>query len=158
MGMDILRQFEGPSAGMPNVWDPNIKTTEMTKQSIQAIVHEYGRAAMLAKRAGIDGIEIHAIHEGYLLDQFALNCTNKPFIVEMLDDVLKVPGLSAANSNMLRDIIRYYQIPVYLNSKLREVTCEGIVIETQEGKKMLRADDIILSVLFPGPHLQTKMG
>ena len=37
----------------------------------------------------------------------------KPFIVEMQDDIVKVLGVCAANSNMLRDLIRYYKIPVY---------------------------------------------
>ena len=27
--------------------------------------------------AGVDGVEVHAVHEGYLLDQFTMECTNK---------------------------------------------------------------------------------
>ena len=30
-----------------------------------------------AKDAGIDGVEIHAVHEGYLLDQFTIAAWNK---------------------------------------------------------------------------------
>lgn len=27
--------------------------------------------------AGVDGVEVHAVHEGYLLDQFTMKYTNK---------------------------------------------------------------------------------
>ena len=33
--------------------------------------------AKAAKDAGIDGVEIHAVHEGYLLDQFTIAAWNK---------------------------------------------------------------------------------
>ena len=77
VGFDVDRMFEGPSAGMPNVWDPNIKTTEMSRETILAIIDGYGKAAKLARECGVDGIEIHAVHEGYLLDQFTWALVNK---------------------------------------------------------------------------------
>ncbi len=61
-----------PSDGLPNVWDPNVKHRALTKQEIQDIVEAYGKTARLCREAGIDGVEIHAVHEGYLLDQFAM--------------------------------------------------------------------------------------
>ena len=61
-----------PSDGLPNVWDPNIKHRALTRQEIQDIVEAYGKTARLCREAGIDGVEIHAVHEGYLLDQFAM--------------------------------------------------------------------------------------
>ena len=73
MGMDVDRLFRSPDDGL---WDPNIKTTAMSKAEIESIVKAYGKAAALCKRAGVDGIEIHAIHEGYLLDQFTISSTN----------------------------------------------------------------------------------
>ena len=30
----------------------------------------------LLQEAGVDGVEIHAVHEGYLLDQFTLKYVN----------------------------------------------------------------------------------
>lgn len=75
-GMDIHRMFRSADAGLPNVWDTNIKSTKMRKDEIQDIVQAFGKAAALCKRAGVDGIEIHAVHEGCLLDQFATGCTN----------------------------------------------------------------------------------
>ncbi len=64
------------SDGVPNVWDPEIKHRGLTVKEIREIVDAYGKSALLCKKAGIDGVEIHAIHEGYLLDQFTVTCTN----------------------------------------------------------------------------------
>ena len=43
---------------------------------IHAIVKQFGEAAYHAKRAGFDGVQIHAVHEGYLMDQFAISMFN----------------------------------------------------------------------------------
>lgn len=65
-----------PSA-LPNVWDPRGLQTEMTKEQIHMYVKWFGMGAKAAKDAGIDGVEIHAVHEGYLLDQFTISAFNK---------------------------------------------------------------------------------
>lgn len=44
---------------------------------IHAIVKQFGEAAFHAKRAGFDGVQIHAVHEGYLIDQFAISMFNQ---------------------------------------------------------------------------------
>ena len=62
------------------------------------------------------------------------------------ETILKIPGLSAANSNMLRDIIRYYNIEVNLSSALKEITAEGVRIAGEDGEKFIAADNVILSV------------
>lgn len=49
---------------------------ELTVEEIKTIVHQFGEGAYNAKRAGFDGIQIHAVHEGYLLDQFAIEFFN----------------------------------------------------------------------------------
>jgi 2-enoate reductase len=104
---DVDRIFRSPSAGLPNVWDPNILSTEMSKEEIHQIVKEYGKAAALCKKAGIDGIEIHAVHEGYLLDQFTISATNHRtdeyggslenrfrFVTEIIKEIKNVCGSS----------------------------------------------------------------
>ena len=50
---------------------------ELTVEEIKSIVKSFGDGAFNAKRAGFDGVEIHAVHEGYLLDQFATSMFNK---------------------------------------------------------------------------------
>lgn len=57
---------------MPMVWDPTKYTREMTKDEIKQYIENFAKGALYAKKAGIDGVEIHAVHEGYLLDQFTI--------------------------------------------------------------------------------------
>ena len=48
----------------------------ITVDEIHHIVAMFGKAAAIGKRAGFDGIMIHAVHEGYLIDQFAIAMFN----------------------------------------------------------------------------------
>ena len=65
-----------PSDGIPNVWMPDLKHRGLTVEEIHDLVDAFGKSALMCKKAGIDGVEIHAIHEGYLLDQFTISNTN----------------------------------------------------------------------------------
>ena len=49
---------------------------EMTKEEIQNLIQKFIMSAVVAKKAGFDGVEVHAVHEGYLLDQFAISIYN----------------------------------------------------------------------------------
>jgi len=49
---------------------------ELTIDEIKSIVKKFGDGAFNAKRAGFDGVQIHAVHEGYLIDQFAISLFN----------------------------------------------------------------------------------
>ncbi len=61
----------------PNRWADNVTAREITKKEIAEMVYAFGETARLCKEAGVDGIEIHAVHEGYLLDQFTLPYCNQ---------------------------------------------------------------------------------
>ena len=50
---------------------------ELTREEIHKIVEQFGKGAFNAKRAGFDGVQIHAVHEGYLIDQFAIALFNQ---------------------------------------------------------------------------------
>ena len=65
------------SDDMPNVWDPHVKHRGLTREEIQFYIDSFGHGAKLAKEAGFDGVEIHAIHEGYLIDQFTIAFFNR---------------------------------------------------------------------------------
>lgn len=67
----------GPSDGLPNFWDPSTIHRALTKDEIEEYIEKFGDAAKAARAAGVDGVEIHAVHEGYLLDQFTLAFCNK---------------------------------------------------------------------------------
>ncbi len=49
----------------------------LTVEEIRYIVKKFGEGAYNAKRAGFDGVQIHAVHEGYLIDQFAIALFNQ---------------------------------------------------------------------------------
>src|SRR5512145_2288660 len=51
-----------------NVWDPTQKHHEMTVEEIKEYIEKFANAALACQLAGIDGLEVHAVHEGYLLD------------------------------------------------------------------------------------------
>lgn len=60
-----------------NRWDPSIIHRELTTEEVEQIIASMVRAAAMAKMLGFDGVEIHAVHEGYLLDQFSLELFNQ---------------------------------------------------------------------------------
>ena len=62
---------------LPARWAPEITTRALTVDEIEEIVEAFANTAKLCKEAGVDGVEVHAVHEGYLLDQFTLKYTNK---------------------------------------------------------------------------------
>ena len=68
--------WSAPDPDMPNVWAPDVKMDLFTSEMIHQFIYAFGQSAKLCKEAGVDGVEIHAVHEGYLLDQFAMPYTN----------------------------------------------------------------------------------
>lgn len=61
---------------LPSPWAPGGMTREMTAKEIHEIVDAFSKTAVLCKHAGVDGIEVHGLHGGSLLDQFAMSYTN----------------------------------------------------------------------------------
>lgn len=93
----------------------DITTKEMTKEDILRITDAFVSAALRAKKAGADGVQIHGAH-GYLLSQFLSPITNR-----RVDDY----GGSAQNRfrivrEIIRRIVSEVNIPVILklNSNL----------------------------------------
>ena len=62
---------------LPNRWVDGLTTRAITKKEIDDIIYAFAETARLCKEAGVDGVEVHAVHEGYLLDQFTLKYTNQ---------------------------------------------------------------------------------
>ena len=73
--IDTSRELASPSP-LPSRWDPDITTPALTVAEIREIIEAFAKTAALCKKAGVDGVEVHAVHEGYLLDQFTMDWTN----------------------------------------------------------------------------------
>ena len=89
----------------PNRWSDKVPSREMTREEIHEFVEAFAKSAKLLQDAGVDGVEIHAVHEGYLLDQFTLKYVNHRtdeyggsfenryrFAVEIVQAIKKVCG------------------------------------------------------------------
>lgn len=55
---------------------PGEVSPELTRDQIKSKIESVVKAAKIAKDSGFSGIEVHSIHWGYLLDQFALSMMN----------------------------------------------------------------------------------
>ena len=62
---------------LPSRWAPEVKCRALKVKEIKQMIYAFAQTAKLCKEAGVDGVEVHAVHEGYLLDQFTLPYTNK---------------------------------------------------------------------------------
>ena len=62
---------------VPNFWEPDVTCRELSTAEVEGLVRRMAAAARVAQTAGFDGVEVHALHEGFLLDQFATALTNQ---------------------------------------------------------------------------------
>ena len=79
---DLLNKIASPivdvqyscasASATPNRWADNLDSRPFTVEEIQEMVWHFGATAKKLREAGVDGVEIHAVHEGYNLDQFAI--------------------------------------------------------------------------------------
>ncbi|HAS38499.1 MAG TPA: 2-enoate reductase [Ruminococcaceae bacterium] len=74
MDLDMITATASPS---PNRWSDKVPSRALTKEEIHKFVEAFAKSAKMLKDAGVDGVEVHAVHEGYLLDQFTLKYVNK---------------------------------------------------------------------------------
>lgn len=88
-----------------NRFDQTVVHRALSEEEIQNYVAAFGRQALFGRQMGFDGVEIHALHEGYLLDQFATDYYNRRtdlyggsfenryrFAVEVLKEIKKNCG------------------------------------------------------------------
>jgi len=91
------------SSPVPCPWNKEIPH-ELTVDEIKQLVKDFGRTALNAKKAGFDGIEIHAAH-GYLIHEFlSPNCNHRideyggtyenrmRFLAEIMEETRKQVG------------------------------------------------------------------
>ncbi len=73
MDLDKITASASPS---PNRWSDKVPSRELTVKEIHEFVNAFAQSAKKLKDAGVDGVEVHAVHEGYLLDQFTFKYVN----------------------------------------------------------------------------------
>ena len=79
---DLLNKLASPvvdvqyscasASATPNRWADGVTSRPFTVEEIEEMVYHFGATAKKLREAGVDGVEIHAVHEGYNLDQFAI--------------------------------------------------------------------------------------
>ena len=117
-------------------------------KGVQAIDYLLGKKAVGDKvtiiGGGLTGCEI--AYDLYLQGK-------QPTIVEMKDDLIAVTGICLANSSYLRDFFKTNQVPVYLETALKEIKDGSVVVTRKDGtQEEIPADSVILSVGYrPAP-------
>ncbi|MBN1613808.1 MAG: FAD-dependent oxidoreductase [Deltaproteobacteria bacterium] len=92
------------ASAVPAFWRPRVVCRPLEVEEIKRLVAAAGRTALLAKRAGVDTIEIHG-YGGYLIDQFMSSLWNRRndeyggdldgrlrFPLEMLEEIRRRVG------------------------------------------------------------------
>lgn len=104
----------------------NTPRREMTHQDIQEVIEAFGDAAMRAREAGFDGVQIHAAH-GYLLSQFLSPLLNH-----------RTDAYGGAIDNRARPLLEVFQAvrgavgrdyPVLVKMNSRDFMDGGLVVE-----------------------------
>lgn len=60
-----------------NYYDPRVVHRALTTEEVYRMIKSFAQAAKIAQQAGADGIEVHCMHGGYLLDCFTMACFNQ---------------------------------------------------------------------------------
>jgi len=60
------------SSESPNRWAEDIICRPFTVEELHEMIDAFGKTAKKLRDAGVDGVEIHAVHEGYNIDQFTM--------------------------------------------------------------------------------------
>lgn len=71
----IHRKISASSIRHPGMKEDAQLLKEMSIREIKQVIQDFANAALRAKKAGLDGVEIHSAH-GYLLNQFYSPLTN----------------------------------------------------------------------------------
>ncbi len=71
-----LRTASGSTLVAPspisNRWNPSLMHRALTRTELYEFIEAFAKTARIAQSCDFDGVEIHAVHEGYLLDQFTM--------------------------------------------------------------------------------------
>lgn len=141
MEKDLVLKTWAPSKS-PRAYSAKSKNREMSVHEIKKIIQQFVDGAVRAKKAGADGVELHAAH-GYLIQQFLSPYTNHRtdeyggslenrmrFLLEILQ------GIKSACGKDFPVIVRLTVDECY-----KEIGREGVGYTLDEGVKMAKALD-----------------
>ncbi len=78
ISMGLGRNYGLPAPSEVTMYgNPDVKSRALTIDEIKKKIEFMVNAALMSKNAGFDGVEVHAMHWGYLLDEFAMSIINK---------------------------------------------------------------------------------
>ena len=108
--------------------DPTVNETPagLGKDDINRIVHDFGGAALRAKIAGFDAVEIHCAH-GYLLNEFL-----SPFSNKRTDEY---GGTMLNRARIVKEVIEEFRrtagedYPLMARISVDELVCGGLTVE-----------------------------
>jgi len=80
----------------------------------------------------------------------------KPVIVEMKGDLVSQKGVCLANSSYLREWFALHEVPVYLETTLKEVKDGSIVCSAKDGSEIEISCDSVISCAgyIPAPAFE----
>ena len=131
---------------------PNRIPVPGVEKAVQAIDFLLGKTPVGEKvtiiGGGLTGCEI--AYELYLQGK-------KPTIVEMLDDLICTPGICLANTSFLRDFFKANQVPVHLETGVKQIKDGVVVVAGKDGKTFeIPTDSVILSAGYRSAPVAPK--
>ena len=153
----------------------DIVPVPMTEEDINVTITSFTNAAVLAKKAGFDMVEINGGY-GHLLSQFLSPRTNKrsdkyggslerrmklpldiielikgslgdslPIGYQLMADELLDGGFSLDEAKVFSGKLEEYGVQFCLNSKLLEITKDKVIIEDDSGEKVALKADLVIN-------------
>ncbi len=74
--LDLVDSHPVAPSAVAHFSQPEITCRALETKEVEFMIQKMIDAAVLAESMGFDGVEVHAMHEGYLIDQFALSIFN----------------------------------------------------------------------------------
>ena len=128
----------------------NIKGIEHSIEAIEFL----NKTKQVGERVAIIGGGLTGCEIAY---EMSLN-KKKPIIIEAKQDLMAVRGLCLANSSYLRDYFKHNNIPVYLESSVKEIRDDSIDIVDKDGVEHTESIDSVISCVGYNPNPIAKAG
>ena len=120
---------------------PNTPHIPGIEKSLEACEYLYGKEVghrVVIVGGGLTGCEI-------AYDLFKKG--HEPVIVEMKNDLIAMTGVCLANSSYLRDFFELNKVEVHLETKLKEVCDDGVMVTDKDGNTFkISGDSVIRSM------------